>query len=62
MKPEIVSSEGLALSAEALRPRVVVRRQFVPAVSGNCELLSGETPAELAEALIARLRQDSVIP
>ena len=61
MKPEIVTPEGLSLSEETLRPRVVARRQFVPTVSGSCEFLSGETPAELAEALIARLRQDSVI-
>ena len=61
MKPEIVSPESLSLSAEVLRPRVVARRQFVPTVSGHCELLSGETPAELAEALIARLRQDGAI-
>jgi len=62
MKPEIVSPDGLSLSAEERRPRVVAQRQFVPTVSGNCELLSGETPAELADALIARLRQDSLIP
>jgi len=61
MKPEIVSPEGLSLSAEALQPRVVAQRQFVPTVSGNCEMLGGDTPAELADALIARLRQDSVI-
>jgi len=61
MKPEIVSPESLGLSADALSPRVVARRQFVPTVSGNCEMLGGETPAELADALIARLRQDSVI-
>jgi len=61
MKPEIITPEGLSLSADALRSRVVARRQFVPTVSGDCEFLSGETPAELADALIARLRQDSVI-
>lgn len=62
MKPERVSPESLALSAEDLRPRVVARRQFVPTVQGSCEFLAGETPAELADALVARLRQDSVIP
>jgi electron transfer flavoprotein beta subunit len=62
MKPEIISPDGLSLSAEALEPRVVAQRQFVPTVSGNCEMLSGGTPAELADALIARLRQDNVIP
>jgi electron transfer flavoprotein beta subunit len=62
MKPELVAPEALDLSAEALRPRVAVRRQFVPAVQGHCEFLQGDTPAALAEALIARLRQDRVIP
>jgi electron transfer flavoprotein beta subunit len=62
MKPEILSPEALSLGDEDLRPRVVARRQFVPAVHGSCEFLHGETPAELAEALVARLRQDGVIP
>jgi hypothetical protein len=31
-------------------------------VQGNCEFLAGETPAELADALVERLRQDSLIP
>lgn len=61
MKPEIVSREALSLSEEDLRPRVVARRQFVPDVQGSCEFLSGETPAELSEALVERLRQDGVI-
>ncbi|MCP5056395.1 MAG: electron transfer flavoprotein subunit beta/FixA family protein [bacterium] len=61
MKPEIITAEGLSLSPEALQPRVAAQRQFVPTVSGDCEFLPGETPAALAEALIARLRQESVI-
>jgi electron transfer flavoprotein beta subunit len=61
MKPEIISPEALSLGDEDLRPRVVAQRQFVPAVQGNCEFLGGETPTELAEALVARLRQDGVI-
>ncbi len=62
MKPEIVSLDALSLSDEDLRPRVVARRQFVPTVQGSCEFLSGETPAELSEALVGRLRQDGLIP
>ena len=61
-KPEVISPESLPLSADDLRPRVVAQRQFVPDVQGNCEFLSGDTPSALAEALIARLRQDSTIP
>jgi electron transfer flavoprotein beta subunit len=62
MKPEIITPEALSLSAEERRPRVAALRQFVPTVQGNCEFLGGDTPAEQAEALVARLRQDSLIP
>jgi len=61
MKPEIISPEALSLTDEDLRPRVVAQRQFVPTVQGSCEFLSGETPAELSQALVARLRQDGLI-
>ena len=36
-------------------------KQFVPTIQGNCEFISGDSPAELADRLIARLREDSVI-
>ena len=62
MKPEVVSPETLSLTESDLRPRVVARRQFVPAVQGSCEFLRGETPGELSDALVERLRQDGVIP
>ena len=62
MKPEEAAPDSLGLPAEALQPRVQALHQFVPEVQGNCEFLSGETPAELADALVARLRQDSLIP
>jgi electron transfer flavoprotein beta subunit len=61
VKPTIMSAEDLGLSAEALQPRVTFTRQFVPTVQGNCEFISGETVAETADLLIARLRADSVI-
>jgi len=62
MKPEIVSPEALAPDEAGLRPRVVARSQFVPAVHGSCEFVGGETPAERARALVERLRQEGVIP
>ena len=62
MKPEVAEPASLGLSAEDLQPRVLAQRQFVPTVQGNCEFLAGETPAELADALVERLRQDSLIP
>jgi electron transfer flavoprotein beta subunit len=61
MKPTVVSVEELSLPAEELEPRVALARQFVPTIQGNCEFLSGETPAELADRLIAKLREDSVL-
>jgi electron transfer flavoprotein beta subunit len=62
MKPEVAEPAALGLSDQDLQPRVQARRQFVPTVQGNCEFLAGETAAELADALVARLRQDSLIP
>jgi electron transfer flavoprotein beta subunit len=39
---------------------VVLTKQFVPEVQGNCEFLSG-SPAELAQQLLDKLRADRVI-
>jgi len=61
MKPTIVSVEELPLSAEEREPRVALTRQFVPTVQGNCEFISGETPTELADRLIANLREEKVL-
>ena len=60
MKPTIVSADELSLPAEELQSRVQMTRQFVPTVQGNCEFLSGDSPAELADRLIENLRRDSV--
>lgn len=61
MKPEVVSVDDLPIDPEKLAPRMVLTRQFVPTVQGNCEFISGETPAETAKRLIERLREDSVL-
>jgi electron transfer flavoprotein beta subunit len=61
MKPTVVSVEDLALAPAEREPRVRVTRQYVPTVQGNCEFLSGATPAELADRLIESLRRDSVL-
>lgn len=52
----------LGLAADALRPRVILARQFVPTVKGTCEMIAGATPAAAAAGLIARLRAESVLP
>ncbi len=61
MQPTVVPIEELSLRPEDLQPRVTLTRQFVPAIEGNCEFISGETPAEVAGRLLARLREDRVL-
>ncbi|MBW2270854.1 MAG: electron transfer flavoprotein subunit beta/FixA family protein [Deltaproteobacteria bacterium] len=62
VKPTLVGPDDLSLDADALAPRVLLTQQFVPTVQGNCEFISGDTPAELADRLVARLREDKVLP
>jgi electron transfer flavoprotein beta subunit len=59
-KPTNVSIDDLGLSAQELVPRVVLTRQYVPEIQGNCEFIEG-SPAEAARILIDKLRADSVI-
>lgn len=61
MQPKVLSADELAVPPEDLQSRVKLVRQFVPQVQGQCEILSGATPAEVADRLMARLRADSVI-
>jgi electron transfer flavoprotein beta subunit len=61
VRPKVVSAEELTVRPEDLQPRVKLARQFVPQVQGKCEILSGSTPAEVADSLMARLRAESVI-
>lgn len=60
VKPTVVSPEDLNLGEADLQPRVMLTRQFVPEVQGNCEFLEGE-PAQVADQLIARLKADSIL-
>ena len=61
MKPTVVSVEQLALGPDDIRPRVTLTRQFVPTVQGSCEFISGNSPVELAERLVGRLREARVL-
>jgi electron transfer flavoprotein beta subunit len=61
VKPTLVAVSDLGLSADDSEPRVAFTKQFVPTIQGNCEFISGDSPAETADRLIARLREDSVI-
>jgi len=62
VKPTVVSAEELGLSPEDREPRVVFTKQFVPTIQGSCEFITGDSAAQTAERLIARLREESVIP
>jgi electron transfer flavoprotein beta subunit len=61
MKPNVVTLEDLSLAPEDVRPRVTMTKQFVSTVQGSCEMIGGDTPKDLAERLIARLRQERVL-
>jgi hypothetical protein len=36
-------------------------RQYVPVVQGDCELIGGDGPAELADRLVERLVEEKVL-
>jgi electron transfer flavoprotein beta subunit len=59
-KPTNLNLGDLGLSEEQLTPRIVLSKQYVPEVQGNCEFIEG-SPAEAAKTLIDKLRADSVI-
>ncbi len=62
MQANVLSPDDLGLTSDDLQPRVVLSRQFVPQVQGNCEMLSGDSAAQIANDLIERLRADQVLP
>jgi electron transfer flavoprotein beta subunit len=59
-KPKLLTAGDLGLSADQLMPKVVLVKQFVPEVQGNCEFLEGSA-AEVAQQLIEKLRADKLI-
>lgn len=61
MKPTLVTTGELGLGDDELKPHATVMRQLVPAIQGNCEFISGDTPAQTAQLLIARLREDRLL-
>ncbi len=61
VKPQIVSPADLGLGDADLAPRIQMVKQFVPTVQGNCEFIEGATPAEQADNLLARLREESLL-
>jgi electron transfer flavoprotein beta subunit len=61
MQPELVSAAALGLADDAGRPRVELRRTFVPEAGAMCEFIEGESAAAQATALIARLHAERVL-
>ncbi|MCK0508166.1 electron transfer flavoprotein subunit beta/FixA family protein [Aromatoleum anaerobium] len=55
MAPVELTAASLGLTAQGLQPVVVLLKQFVPQVQGNCEFFSG-APADVARQLIERIR------
>jgi electron transfer flavoprotein beta subunit len=60
-KPTVVSPADLGLSDADLAPKVQLTKQYVPELKGNCEFISGDDPATLANQLIEKLRADSIL-
>jgi electron transfer flavoprotein beta subunit len=61
MTPKVVTPAELGLTDDDLRPSVVLTKQFVPSVQGNCEFIEGESAAAQAHALVERLRAEMVL-
>ncbi|MCC7077238.1 MAG: electron transfer flavoprotein subunit beta/FixA family protein [Acidimicrobiia bacterium] len=61
VEPEVVTADELGLSGADLEIRVGTVRQTVPTVKGDCEFITGDTPADIADRLVARLVEDRVL-
>jgi electron transfer flavoprotein beta subunit len=61
VKPVEVAAADLDLAAEDAQSRVRFTKQFVPTIEGDCNFISGDSPAEIADRLIAQLRADDAI-
>ena len=60
-KPAVeIALADLGLTDEQLTTGVVLAKQYVPEVHGQCEFIEG-TPAEAAATLIGRLRAEKLI-
>ena len=57
VKPTVVTPAELSISEADLAPKVMMKKQFVPEVQGNCEFLEGE-PAAIADQLMERLQSE----
>ena len=55
MSPTELDTAALGLSAEQLQPAVVLLKQYVPQVQGNCQFLTGSS-ADVARQLMEKIR------
>lgn len=55
MNPVELDTAALGLTAGQLQPAVVLLRQYVPKVQGNCQFLTG-SPADIARQLLEKIR------
>ena len=62
IQPTQVAIGDLGVVADGLRPRVEMVKQFVPTVRGECEFLSGAGAADLAQQIVAKLRERNALP
>lgn len=60
LKPTVVALGDLPVDAAAIAPKVQLTKQFVPNVSGSCEMIDGDASAA-AGALIGKLKADAVL-
>lgn len=60
-RPTVVIVEALDVPSDELARKAVLTRQFVPVVSGDCEMIEGGSPAEQAAALLDKLRGENII-
>ena len=60
VKPTVVRADDLGLGSEDLVARVVPVRQFVPAVKGECEFITGSA-SEVADGLVGLLVAERVL-
>lgn len=61
VQPNVVAPAELAVTDRGLQAKVAAIRQYVPSIKGDCEIIAGDTPADLAEGLVARLAEDKLI-
>ncbi len=60
-KPVVVSPAELSLDDSAIAAKVTMVKQFVPTVRGDCEFIEGTSPADKAQRLVTRLREENIL-